>query len=919
MKNLFFSKIKKIAVIALSIITMFSFASVFFIASADTTGSAPVSMPLYSVSGKNSSVRYGTHEIYAQNKSGIVVNLAAGEKFRYEKAVNLNGKKVNNLLIGLFPTPKLKETSDAHYLSVTFTDVYDEDNYFTVTCWDSWQDGWGADHFYMSASPQGQFALGKSSLTGKIEGNGYGTEGLVSFSGQESGKLPVGSREIEISMDYSERQIFGTKYTIANPLVCDLDDTDYFDVPWTGFTTGEAFITIEAGNYNTATFDFVITYICGDDLSQGTFVPERKPEIEVDVSDYENGITTLTGKTFELPACSVVDIYDSNVSVNYEVYYGSQKIDVSGKSFVPQNAGEYKAVYTVTDKFGNSQTVELLIEAVDGTTAYPVFFNKKENFKTGEVSSLAENLYFGGVVVGKPQTSITATLYGCNVVYDINPETLEFIPEYSGEYVIRCEYFDNISSGSKIYTVRAAEDGKAYIYDNPVLPSYFIKGARYSLPKINAYVYTDGTPSVKTANIFVSEDGGAEKSVQDVYNVKATDTVKVIYRYGEGALKDEKTQTIKVVDVNYGSELKAENYFFATKGEITRGSDENRVYYSSKQDFALDFINTVQGKSFTFEIGAKGSFSDIVANITDSVNPSEKITLRFNCGSVTTLFINGSSIGYKLSSSMTDGKVEVNYDDANKTVKVGGKTLSVKTTASGKAFNGFGSSMVKFDLEVNGVSGDSELSVYKINNQAFYDISLDGDLTRPELIVNTMRGEKRKGEKVTVYPALVKDVLDPYVVCTVSVLKPDGSTFATALDGTLLQSVAGNEKNYEFVLDEDGSYLTVYEVKDGYGNKLSFGVQNVVVDMDVPELTVKGVIQSEAIVGAIVNIADAEAKDNGKEIKVFAYIEAPDGMMYSPAVGGSFKASLKGVYKLTYFCVDDAGNMTYKMFKITVR
>lgn len=183
-------KNKKIALISALIViiaVIFSFTFIW------KTEADVNTLPAYSVSGKNSSVRYGSHEIYAKDKKGLVVSVAPGESFRYEKAINLKGKTVNDTLISLFPTPLFKETSDAHFLSVTLTDAYDESNFVTVTCWDPWQDKWGADHFYMYAYPAGQPAAGKSTLEGKIQkNNGFGTEGLASFPDRKLADCPSG-------------------------------------------------------------------------------------------------------------------------------------------------------------------------------------------------------------------------------------------------------------------------------------------------------------------------------------------------------------------------------------------------------------------------------------------------------------------------------------------------------------------------------------------------------------------------------------------------------------------------------------------------------------------------------------------------------------------------------------------------------
>jgi hypothetical protein len=185
--------------------------------------------PSYSVSGSASSVRYGCHSTYQTEKEGLVVSLAKNDKFYFNRVIDLNNKTAIDNIVSLFVTPSMVGSSDAHYLVMHFTDAYDPLNTITITCWDPWQDGWGADHIYMFAYKNiDEDVAGRSSLSGVIyKGAMYGTEGLVSFSGQEAGEALIGSREVTVSFDYAEKQVFGTKYNIENPLIADFDDTDY--------------------------------------------------------------------------------------------------------------------------------------------------------------------------------------------------------------------------------------------------------------------------------------------------------------------------------------------------------------------------------------------------------------------------------------------------------------------------------------------------------------------------------------------------------------------------------------------------------------------------------------------------------------------------------------------------------------------
>ena len=882
-------------------------------------------IPLYSVSGKNSSVKYGSHYSYSTEKKGLVVSLAPGETFNYNRAVNLNGKTAEDVIISLFPTPLVAGTSDAHYLSVIFTDVYNPENTITVTCWDPWQDGWGADHFYMYTYPAGQIPAGRSTLDGTIhKNNSFGTEGLVSFSGQELNGVAVGSREIVMSFDYEERQLYGTKYTIDHPLVADYDNTDYFDEVWNGFTTGEVFISIEAGNYNMSTFNFVITAIDGNDLSETSFIPDRAPEITVDKSAFDKEIKTVVGKRFPFLPAKAFSIYDSQVKTDVRVRFGTEDIKTEEGAFTPELPGKYTVIYTATDKFGNQAVSETeVIAEENGGNLTLVLFGEKTELSAGKPCALADAFYFGGSVVGKVNLKVTATLSGGGAEYSVNPNNLIFTPEYAGRYIVRYEFSDYLGSGTRLAVVNVGANDSSYLAETPPLPDYFIKGATYALPDVSGINYATGSPDRRESSVYVSEDGGEETLLTgNSYTVTAENSVKVIYRAGSQEGDEEYSKTIKVIDVEYGGQLIAQNYFDAISGSPAGESDENRVFFNFAEDGILRFINSVQGQSFNTEFSLTGAAPESFdMYLFDSVNKEQAIKLSwFNRGDKTGFRINDGDVVYNLDSVFSGGnRFTLTYNNDLRTVSISPeRSIRLESYLSGEEFCGFTSSLIYCAFGMSGVTESAELSIYRINNQAMYDFSADGDITRPELIVKTMRGERRQGDKITIYPAIIKDVLDPYVECSISVLGPDGTTFVQDVNGVTLSNITDYSSEYSYVLDEYGSYITTYVVKDGYLNQVRYGYQNVVVDMDEPALEIKGSVKSEAGIGDTVKLPKATAKDGDTELSVFIYVEAPDGEVYNVTESRRFTAHIAGIYRVSYYTVDEAGNMAQANYSVRV-
>ena len=881
----------------------------------------------YSVSGASSSVYYGSHDTYSTEKSGLVVKLAPNDTFNYNKAIDLSKMTADDNLLSLFPTPSVIGTSNAHFLTMVLTDAYDSSNKITITCWDPWQDKWGADHIYMKTGAVGQTYAGKSSLTGTIhKGGDYGTEGLVSFSGQESGDKEVGSREITIAFDYEEKQLFGTQYNISNPLVADYDSTDFFDLIWDGFTTGEVFLSIMAENYNASTFDFVVTNIAGEDLSQATFTPDKKPTLNVDLEEFGDNVQTVTGEFFHIPACTAYSIYDDSLTVHTKVLFDGTEIPINNGGFVPTEVGEYTIVYETQDDYGNSSVREVnVMVTIAEKDLHIVLFNEKTTFNAGERVKIAQSVNFAGDIVGEAKLSITATLVGnTSVQYTIDPNTLLFTPKVAGQYVVRYEYSDYVQSGTKLRMVTVEKTANAYLYDLPELPNYLIKGAKYVLPTTYGYTCVSGKAEDIKANIYTIADGGEEKKLDgNVYRVKANESVKIIYRVESNEATDEISKTIPVVDVGYGGSLIAQNYFATVAGEIEGLATEENVSFVFATDGKKQFVNTVQGVNFTTKFAVTGSaYKSFVIYLTDSIDETQTIKLTYAIynDSKTSFSINDGAV-YTINKSVMVGTIfDLVYNNSTRIVKVTEKlSLPITKTLYGETFEGFSSSKVDFSFAVNGVKENVKVDLYKINNQPFYDFGMDGDFVVPEVVVNAMRGDRNPNEKITISPAIICDVLDPYIECTLNVLKPDGVSYVVALDGTVLSNITDYTTTFSYIVEEYGSYLTAYRIKDGYANSTSYGYQNTVKDMVEPELTLKGEKVTTASVGDTVNLLKATANDaNDGECKVFIYLEKPDGTLLNVTESISFVANYAGTYTVYYYTCDNAGNMAFESYKIII-
>ncbi len=902
--------------------------SLFGVTMLKSNAAEPITTPLFSVTGGNSSLRYGKHKTYAQDKEGLIVSLSQGDKFHVNKAIDLSDKTARDNVISLFPTPSILGTSDAHFLSITFTDAHDPENFITVTAWDPWQDNWGAEHCYIYTYAAGRNTAGLA-YTGEEKiiqkNNTFGTEALVSFSGQ--GTKVVGKQEIFLAFDYQQRQLYATGFTSPRVMVADYDDTDFYDELWYGFTTGEVFISIEAGNFKNAAFNFMITEIADIDLTAERFTPDKKPSIEVDLSAFGGKKPqAIVGERMPFFPCKAESIYDKALQVSTEVYKGGEKI-AAEEGFIPQTVGEYVVKYVATDKYGNSVEQSVAVDAVErkGDLSLVLFGNKTE-FLAGKTSRLAKYYQFSGNAVGRVNLKITANLIGGDIRYEIDPETLQFTPQAVGSYVICYEYSDYIGSHKKIELVNVIKNDEVFLYSQSILPDYFIKGAKYLLREGGGCTFKNGFLEEVKAQIFVTENGETRELDGNTYEVRGDGEVIVTYKVDNGINSESYSKKVKVVDVGYSQERKIEKYFDTLAGEVVGDANEERVFFNFAKSGEIRFINDIQGVSFYTQFSVdKRTIGGVNVFLTDSENPEEKIKFTYTMRDGKTQFFVNDGATYNISAYnlAKKEKAELTYDNDTCSVRVSKtQNIKIKETVKGKPFNGFTSSKVKVSYALFGVEEQTQLSIYKINNQPLYDISSDGDMIRPEVIASHMRGERKLGETVTLAPLVIGDVLDPYVECTINVTDPDGETVVDN-NGVRLSKITDYTATYSFTLTKMGEYTTRYVIEDGAGNRSPNTAKNTAVDKEAPNLLLQGTPVKNATVGERVNIPKASAEDSNHKgektaCKVYIWLENPDGKVENISDKDAFIPKTAGKYTINYYTVDESGNSAMQIYYIAV-
>ena len=123
---------------------------------------------------------------------------------------------------------------------------------------------------------------------------------------------------------------------------------------------------------------------------------------------------------------------------------------VDGK-FKPLRAGEYTIVYRAQDSFANVSEKHLTVIAVEKDKIDYSFSQNQTVFDAGDIVNVALPTIINPEE--KYQLDIVAILKDSDVVYEVDDETLTFVPLYAGDYVIEYRYSDYVFSDTFSYDI----------------------------------------------------------------------------------------------------------------------------------------------------------------------------------------------------------------------------------------------------------------------------------------------------------------------------------------------------------------------------------------------------------------------------------------------------------------------------------
>lgn len=929
----------------------------------------------YSVGSARSSVDYGYRSygdyVVDKNKRAVLTSVGSADKFTYAEIIDLN-ELDGEAFFKFFVTPENIGTPDAQKIDVVLTDVNDPENFVTISIKKGTSrnpgDAWAERNSYITGNAASQVPTGLE--TGKnndieIGGISYqihksddwganipfalpGNPKYESIDKPNNDPKYIGDEKLALSFDVETNSIYAN-----DKLVTALSNEDLYGVDvWEGFSDGRCFLTVSATNYNASALNLGVLKLGKHDTADNEafetknnkFKDEIAPRIVIcDEEKLTPVPNAVVGKSYRLFAANAVDDYSRNLTVNREVYYNYRSanevtVDCAAGEFVPFAAGEYTIVYTAADAYGNVGKKEIIVTA-EGETAKPM---------TVEVEDIPAALAGVDCPIPEPQISgnrgaaswrAVAKNEEAGAEYEISSENPVFFPEYAGDYAVEYYVNDYVSEVVVTKSLKVEKNDEPVFFGQPVLPKYLLYGCIYNFPKIDAKIYSSGAPVAVVPEIYVSEDGGEEKKASYRYVSYAKETIRIIYRVDNGgAIKEYTSAEIPVIDGGYGGVYNIAGYFDGdglkpvSQGKFMRFVPDEDI--AAGDSVRTTFINALQTFDFNVRFAASGlGFDTVNLYLTDASDEDVQIKLTYKLhadGDVYFAINDGAEILLD-GTYFNDGGKPLSPDitDNGTCVMPTGTTafrLGIANDLKGREFTGFTGSMAYLTLEIEGIKQVKQtgLDIFSISGQPISGIYVDN--IEPRISAKADSGARPCGTKYVIRPVYVADVLDPSVICKMSVKAPDGS-YAVATDGTVLNEYnCRTGQTYELILDQYGSYEVRYVATDMGGNVLDYGYMLTSADMTAPEVEIVAPV-TEGKVNGSVAVAEIIIRDNRytspEDFTVFRSVETPQGQTFGlfdkdGKEHSSFIAKSQGVYTVHYLVIDKGGNTTHASYTVTI-
>lgn len=924
------------------------------------TVSFSVSQPLYQI---NKSILgnvyyYENYEIteYDQTTSslsGILIDLPSGAEFVFNQPIDFSNKTQSENFVDFLVLPSEVGEMDFHNLYFKLTDIHDQENYVLISLRASLLSGvkYGESVFvnevnygysfsraYVKAGAAFQPQIGlENHPSGLIvhKDNSYGYPSVgTSFCGVPSidSNTALCNAYLKnaftgLSFDYQTMCIYAKKN-----LVTDLDNLNYYTEKWTGFTTGEAYLSIYAENYEgSENAKIFISDIDGVDLTENKFVDTVAPDLSVDFDgvDENNLPVGVVGCTYPVFNATALDAIDGALAVTKRVYYNYNSSNrsnceiIDGK-IIPKRSGVYTLVYETTDISGNGVVKKYEFNVIDSAEQLSVTFDEENPTEVFVGQKLRLQQPTVENYIAKYAVDITVSCGGRNV------EVLngEILPVVTGDYKVKYAVTDFVGRTVTIESdIRVSGQVKPVFMQEPVLPKYLISGKTYEIPELVALDYTQNSEGseVKVKTYVTDKNERYELTgttyIPEVSNDGETVLIEFVATNSLGDTILPFECSCRIVTNEQGLDI-AE--YLIPNGMLDVDTEDTYTLITTTENnsgFTLLNALVADGAYIKFSpVLESPNFDKIDIYLTDSVNEAISVKISFvKTATASELCINDSADRYALDASFVNNKVDfkLQYNATSRSIiaeENGDVIVAVKNTLLGETFDGFPSGKVYLRLQFVGVTGESAIKLNNISGQVITNNTKDTG--KPLIaILGEYDVQYKLNDTVQLLPAVVGDVIDPEVSFTLSVKGPDNQ-FIKDVNGLELNNV--EVKQYSIKLSSYGNYTVLYYAKDSAGKYIQLKKPLMVLDEVAPVITVSGTIKDTMKVGESLTIPNATATDNvDGTVNVYVYVKDPNGKIKRAT--NTWEMTQKGNYVVQYVAIDEYGNMSVNSYEIKVK
>lgn len=885
------------------------------------------------VNGK-STFAAGSAHFYKQ-ATGVMLSMSSGAEVWYTNVLDMSNATRSDFFITYYIVPSTTGAADFGAMRFYLVDKYDENNYVEILTKDSGAINTGGVGSYNQAGSCGQ-TLGagyeiSATMDTRTEVAG-GMTTLAGFRGTPFQTHQKSALEGGFALDYTTKQIFPKSsyaFSVAgsHPTIyqlTDLDNPNFYNEPWKGFTTGECYLKIVPEQVG-ARANVLITSIGGVSLSAETTPQTYAPKITM--GEYEKGLPEgVVGMAYPIPVYTAVSGFYGPVESECHVYYQfngqTADMDIIDGAFIPQKAGEYTIEIIANNPDGVSVTKTYALTVKDKAPDLSVEAIEKEKVLNGTVGTklnLASSTVAG--CLGTPSVKISVV----SPSGEETPVITDFIPNRSGTWTVKYEVTDYLGrTAQDTYTVDITRPDTLVLATNPSLPVGFVNGFTYNLPGATALDYSTDelNPSKVDAKVFVTDASGRRQLPDDgkyVADIRAhNDPITVEYVFDNGKdMTEAVTHKAKGLIVTTENKLNISNYF-VTEGITKTESLSEYTIFSFSKNASISFSRPLLASSLKTIFNVDPSFNNYRAvriTLVDSQNANEAISFvvskksaedtnsTFKLGDNFEKDTLGSFYGNSADSFMyTYSNLTKSIIDAS-----GNAIANVKTTVNGEPFNGFSSGMVYVRFDFEGVTGSSKFRLNSLGGQVISDIT--SDRVAPNVVVqHSVAGIHKLNSTVTIPSLMAADVLNEVASATVTVV---------CGDKVVLDEKSAFE-THQLTLSDYGKYFVTYKVKDTAGRTYTTEEMMYVRGEAKTSVESDGKIKSTASVGDTVTLPAAEITDGVGDTNYYILVRTPESQLYR-LEGNSVTFDREGDWLIRYFAYDAFYNCSYTDYTVHVK